>query len=45
MKFTSLFLITLRHAPGTSKKPKIHEFCGQDIVMKAVAVDPLLLAD
>jgi hypothetical protein len=45
MKFTSLFLITLRHAPGTSKKLKIHEFCEHDIVMKKVAVDPLLLAD
>jgi hypothetical protein len=45
MKFTSLFLITLRHAPGTSKKPKIDTFCEQDIMMKAVAVDPLLLAD
>jgi hypothetical protein len=44
MKFSSHFLVTLRHAPGTSKKPKIDEFCGQDIVMKAVAVDPLLLA-
>jgi hypothetical protein len=44
-KFTALLLITLRHAPGTSKNPKIDEFCGQDIVMKKVAVDPLPLAD
>jgi hypothetical protein len=44
MKFSSHFLVTQRHAPGTSKKQKIDEFRGHDIVMKAVAVDPLLLA-
>jgi hypothetical protein len=44
MKFTALFLVTLRHVRGTSKKQKINEFRGHDIVMKAVAVDLLLLA-
>jgi hypothetical protein len=43
-KFSSHLLVTLRHAPGTSKKQKIDEFRGHDIGMKAVAVDPLLLA-
>jgi hypothetical protein len=44
MKFTSLVLITLHYFQSGLKKPKNRVFCMQDIAMKEMAVDSLLLA-